>query len=85
MFKIEISPEIQGETRKGGGNMSKKAKRILARLNNPKHRNHMLDSLNKSTLDDGAAPVGNGEMTILKDMESLDQQHEQHMQDLKGG
>jgi len=36
-----------------------------------------LDSLNKSTLDDGAAPLGNGEMTILKDMESLDQEHDQ--------
>jgi hypothetical protein len=65
--------------------MSKKAKRILALLNDPKHRNHMLDSLNKSTLDDGAAPVSTGEMTILKDMDSLDQEHDRHMQDLKGG
>ena len=44
-----------------------------------------LDSLNKSTLDDGAAPLGNGEMTILKDMECLDQELVQYMQDLKSG
>ena len=30
---------------------------------------------------DAAAPLGNGEMTILKVMESLDQEHEQYMQD----
>jgi hypothetical protein len=29
--------------------------------------------------------MGNGEMTILKDMESLDQEHDQYMQDLKSG
>jgi hypothetical protein len=34
---------------------------------------------------DAAAPVGKGEMTILKDMESLDQEHEQYMQELKNG
>ena len=33
---------------------------------------------------DAAAPVGKGEMTILKDMESLDQVHDQYMQELKG-
>jgi hypothetical protein len=32
-----------------------------------------------------AAPLGNGEMTILRDMESLDREDEQYMQDLKGG
>jgi hypothetical protein len=65
--------------------MSAKAKRILALLNDPKHRNRLVNGLNKSTLDDGAAPLGNGEMTILKDMESLDQVHDQYMQDLKSG
>jgi hypothetical protein len=34
---------------------------------------------------DAAAPLGKGEMTILKDMESLDHEHDQYMQDLKGG
>ena len=65
--------------------MSAKAKRILALLNDPKHRNRLLESVNKSTLNEGNAPVGNGEMTILKDMASFDQEHDQHMQDLKSG
>ena len=65
--------------------MSRKAKRILALLNDPKHRRRLLESLNKSTIDDGNPPVGNGEMTILKGMESLDQEHDQYMQDLKSG
>jgi hypothetical protein len=39
---------------------------------------------NKDTMD-GVAPVGNGEMTILKDMEALDKEHDQYMQDLKSG
>jgi hypothetical protein len=34
---------------------------------------------------DAAAPLGKGEMTILKDMESLDQEHDQYMEDLKSG
>jgi hypothetical protein len=34
---------------------------------------------------DAAPPLGKGEMTILRDIESLDQQHEQYMQDLKSG
>lgn len=45
----------------------------------------LLGTLTKSTRDDGAAPTGNGEMTIFKDMESLDQEHDQYMQDLKSG
>ena len=65
--------------------MSRKAKWILALLNDPRHRNRLLDSLNKSTLDEGAAPLGKGEMTILKDMESLDNEHDQYMQELKSG
>lgn len=64
--------------------MSNKAQRILALLNDPRHRKQLTDTLNKSTLDDGAASLGNGEMTILKDMECLDQEHDQYMQDLKG-
>jgi hypothetical protein len=52
-------------------------------LNNPRHRERLLESFNKSTLDDGAAPIGDGEMTILRDMESLDQEHEQYMDSLR--
>jgi hypothetical protein len=64
--------------------MSRKARRILALLNDPRQKNRLLESLNRDTMD-AAAPLGKGEMTILKDMESLDQEHDQHMQDLKSG
>jgi hypothetical protein len=65
--------------------VSKKSRKISALFNDQKHRNHMMNSLNKNTLDDGAAPLGNGEMTLFKDMERGDKEHDQHMQDLKGG
>jgi hypothetical protein len=44
-------------------------RRVLARLNDPRHREHLLDSLNKNTMD-AAAPVGGGsqEMKVLKEM-----------------
>jgi hypothetical protein len=64
--------------------MSKKSRRILALLNDPKQKKRLLEALNKDTMD-AALPLGNGEMTILKDMESMDQKHEQYMQDLKSG
>jgi hypothetical protein len=38
--------------------MSAKARRILALLNDPRRRTRVLDSFNKSTLDEGAGPVG---------------------------
>lgn len=64
--------------------MSAKSKRILALLNDPRQKKRLLESLNRDTMD-AAAPLGKGEMTILKDMESLDQEHDQYMQELKGG
>jgi len=64
--------------------VSKKSKRILALLNDPGQKKRFLEALNRDTMD-AAAPVGNGEMTILKDMNELADEHEQHMQDLKGG
>ena len=64
--------------------MSAKSKRILALLNDPGQKKRLLEALNKDTMD-AAAPIGNGEMTILGDMESLNREHEQYMQDLKGG
>jgi hypothetical protein len=58
-------------------------RRAIARLNDPRHRDRLLESFNKSTLDDGAAPIGNGQMTILKDIEDLDQEHDQYMENLR--
>jgi uncharacterized protein YfeS len=56
--------------------MSKKARRILALLNDPRHRNRLLDSLNRSTLDD-VAPFGGdkgekflSELNEMADLES---------------
>jgi len=39
---------------------------------------------NKDTTD-AAAPLGKGEMTILKEMESFDREHDQYMEGLKSG
>jgi hypothetical protein len=65
--------------------MSAKAKRILAKLNDPRHRNRLLESLNKDTVDEGL-PVsgGNQEMTVLKEMNAFEDQHEKFMESLKG-
>jgi hypothetical protein len=58
--------------------MSAKARRILALLNDPKRRTRVLDSFNKSTLDEGAGPVGGykgekflGELNEMAEMESM--------------
>jgi hypothetical protein len=49
---------IDGVTKeKGGELMSTKARRILALLNDPRRRTRVLDSLNRSTLDD-VGPLG---------------------------
>jgi predicted peroxiredoxin len=71
--------ELHGATREavkrlffgkeGGGIMNKKAKRILALLNDPRQKNRLLNALNNDTMD-AAAPVGKGdqEMKVLKEM-----------------
>jgi hypothetical protein len=64
--------------------MSKKARRILALLDDPMQKNLLLEALNEDTMD-AAVPVGKGEMTILKENESLDQEYDQYMEDLKSG
>ena len=48
-------------------NEQKKSNRILALLNDPRQQKRLLEALNRDTMD-AAVPVGNGEMTILKDM-----------------
>ena len=65
--------------------MSKKAKRILALLNDRRNRDRVLDALNKGTLDEGASPVGNSDMKDLEEMNQLEDEHDRYMQDLKGG
>jgi hypothetical protein len=64
--------------------MCKKARRILALLNDPRQKNRLLEALDEDATD-AAVPVGKGEMTILKDIESLDLEYDQYMEDLKSG
>jgi hypothetical protein len=71
MLSIKIVPEIQGETRKGGENMSKKSRRILALLNEPKHRASLLTRINRADQDDTARVGGDQEMKVLTEMNEL--------------
>jgi hypothetical protein len=55
--------------------MSAKARRILALLNDPRRRTRVLDSLNKSTLDDVGPLAGDeGEkfLSELNEMQDLE-------------
>ena len=55
--------------------MSKKAKEILAKLKDEAFRAKLLESFNKSTLDEGAEPVkrNDQEMKVLKEMNELEE------------
>jgi hypothetical protein len=66
--------------------MSAKAKRILALMNNPKYRGILLDKLNKANAPEGS-PISGGpqEMTILRDMNEMDEAHDTFMDSLKDG
>lgn len=61
---IQDTPNQVGSQREdwqeGADFMSRKAKRILALLNDPRQKNRLLEALNKSTLDEGTAPVAEG-------------------------
>jgi hypothetical protein len=65
--------------------MSAKAKRILALLTDPKQRARMLERINKDNAPEGS-PISGGpqEMTILKDMNEMDEAHDTFMDSLKG-
>lgn len=65
--------------------MSKKSRRILALMNDPKYRGILLDKLNKDNAPEGS-PISGGqqEMTILKDMNEMDEAHDTFMDSLKG-
>jgi hypothetical protein len=51
--------------------MSAKARRILALLNDPRHRTRLLDSLNRSTLDDVGPVGGDQEIKFLKELNEM--------------
>jgi len=62
--------------------MSPKARRILALLNDPRHRTRLLDSLNKSTLDDVGPAGGDKSMAVLKDINELESDNEEFVKSL---
>jgi len=51
--------------------MSKKAKRILALLNDPKHRARVMSDVNRADQDEPAKVNGDQEMKVLKEMNEL--------------
>jgi uncharacterized protein YfeS len=51
--------------------MSAKARRLLALLNDPRHRTRLLDSFNKSTLDDVGPIGGDQEIKVLKELNEM--------------
>jgi hypothetical protein len=68
---------------KGGELMSAKARRILALLNDPRRRTRVLDSFNKSTLDDVGPVEGAGQgMKVLSEMNSLVDDHDAFVKSL---
>jgi hypothetical protein len=75
--RIGIIEEMNGVAigiQRGGELMSAKARRILALMNDPRRRTRVLDSLNKSTLDN-VGPIGGdkGEkfLSELNEMQDL--------------
>jgi hypothetical protein len=56
---------------KGGEFMSAKARRILSLLNDPRRRTRVLDSLNKSTLDDVAPFAGDKGEKFLRELNEM--------------
>lgn len=52
--------------------MSKKSKRILALLNDPRHRNRLIGDVNLIDQDAPAQVGGDQEMKILKEMNDLE-------------
>jgi hypothetical protein len=51
--------------------MSKKSKRILARLNDPRNRNRLVGEINLLDQDEPAQVGKDQEMTVLKEMNEL--------------
>lgn len=63
--------------------MSKKSKRILALLNDPRYRNRLMGEVNLLDQDEPAQVVKDQEMKVLKEMNELEEEH-QHMEIREG-
>ncbi len=64
--------------------MSKKAKRILALLNDPKHRARMMTGVNRADQDEPAQVGKDQEMKVLNEINAFEDDHERFMDSLKG-
>jgi hypothetical protein len=64
--------------------MSAKSKRILALLNNPRHRNRLVGDMNLVDQDMPARVGGDKEAKSLAEMNSFGDDHEKFMDSLKG-
>ena len=64
--------------------MSKKAKRILALLNDPKHRARLMGDVNRADQDEPAKVGGDQEMKVLTELNAFEDDHERFMDSLKG-
>jgi len=71
LISLKKMNRIAKEIKRGGEHMSAKSKRILARLNDPRRRIRVLDSLNKSTLDDVGPLGGDKGETFLKELNEM--------------
>jgi hypothetical protein len=71
---MKRSPENTGEKRgRRCMKMSAKAKRILALLNDPKHRTRLTSGINRADQDEPTHVGKDQEMTILKEINDLQQ------------
>ena len=52
--------------------MTNKAKWILKKLRDPNHRTQLLEGMNQIGRDNGVAPPTDHEMTVLKDMNKME-------------
>jgi hypothetical protein len=82
LISLKKKNGIAIELSKGNENMSSKARKILALLNDPRHRSRLLDSLNKSTLDDVGPVGGDQSMAVLNDMNEVEVDHEEFLKSL---
>jgi hypothetical protein len=62
---------VAKEIQRGGELMSAKARRILALLRDSRHRTRLLDSLNRSTLDDVGPLGGDKGEKFLKELNEM--------------
>lgn len=82
-MKRSEEPNIPQPAQRGGANVTDKARRILALIQDPKRRAKVMDELNDANPPSGPSTSQQG-MTILKDINEFEDDHERFMDSLKG-